>query len=142
MLQKGHTEAHRTSFGHQFTEEDAVVQYYTVYGVAVQQVKDLPVGDLDPLKRKLVLVPKRLPTDRFPDDAELHIAGLLCEGDTVLGLAVVDGDHFVVNTSWDPDPEPPGKWRKRDVGRWPARWVPNTRKPVWEHLDADPFAPE
>ena len=151
MLQKGHTGDHRTSFNFQFSEEEALVQYYTVYGVATQLVvlaarplaglEAIDDTALDPLKCKLVLVPKRLPNDRYPEDAEPHVSGLACEGDTVLGLAEVDGVHYVVNTSWDPDPLPPGNWRKRDRGRWTAKWVPNPRRPAWEHLDDDPFGP-
>ena len=36
--------------------------------------------------------------------------------------------------NWDPDPEPPGRWRQRCVGEWKVRIVDIERQTLWERL--------
>jgi len=130
VLPKSHQEAHRDYDGVQFGWNETSHVYYCVYGLAHLT------------EAGFMLVPRRLPGATHPEDAELFVEGVRAEGDTAVGIVDADGVPFVVNTNWDPSPEPPGNWQKREVGRWKARWAVIPRRPVWEHLDQDPFAPE
>jgi len=80
--------------------------------------------------------------DPTPPDMSILFVGPKISGLCVLGVEqhTEPPGVEVTRIDYDPNPEPPGVWRKRVSGRWPAQWVPVQRKDHWERLsDDDPF---